>query len=115
MPVHPFAATAGAALLLAAGPALAGDHGHRPPPPSCGGCGGHRNVNVNVNAQASAYAEAGARGYLNARTWTSESRYARSGGAVYVGGGGYAEGAYGYSGGYYAPVERLGPAPVSAP
>jgi len=97
---------AGAAfILLAAGPAMAGDKGgrggcgggcggHRPPPPPPVACchGGNTNINVNVQASAHAQASAGAsaRSYLNARTWSGgSSRGAVGGGTIYVGGGGY--------------------------
>lgn len=93
-----------ALVLLAAGPALAGDRGGghggghgghppRPPVPCCGHGGGSTNVNVNVNASARAYANASAGSYINARTYDMGGLRGgfRGGGgsygAVYVGGG----------------------------
>ena len=102
--------TAAALVLLAAGPALAGDprgggH-HRPPPgpppgPGCGHGGGSTNVNVNVNASARAFAEASATSHFNARAYDVGSVRGRGfgGGTVYVGGGyGGDAGGYGYVG-----------------
>jgi len=102
-------------LMLAAGPALAGDPrgghpgggggcgggcggGHRPSPPHGGGYNGNINVNVSANANASAYAGASAGSYLNARTYNVGSIRGGGygGGTVYVGGGYGGEG-----GGYY--------------
>ncbi len=107
-------------------PAVAGDRqhggGHGQPPTCGGGCGGHRphggstNVNVNVNARASAHAEADARSHLNARAYASDIGRVRGGGGVIYSGGGYADSSVMESSGHYiAPIEHLGPAPVSAP
>ena len=114
-------ATVAALVMLAAGPALAGEPrggghpgggcggncgggGHRPPPPPPGG--GTINVNVNANASASAFAGASAGGFFNARAYDVGGIRGRGygGGTVYVGGGygGDAGGCGGYCGG--APV-----------
>lgn len=105
---------AGAALLiLAAGPASAGDRDPRGGGHPAGGCGsrcgggghpggGNINVNVNANASARAYAGASASSHLNARAYNLGGIRggAVGGGTVYVGGG-YG----GDAGGYYgAPV-----------
>lgn len=133
------AAAGAAVLILLAAPADAGDRrgggGHQPQPPApcChgGGGGGPRppapphgggwnsniNVNVNASARAEAYASAGARGYLNARTYdVGGARGYVGGGSVYVGGG-YGGDAGGYYGGPAVYDDRVldGPACPSAP
>lgn len=122
------AAAAGVAfLLVAAGPALAGDPrgggegcggcGRRPPPsPAC--ChGGNADINVNVNASARAAAAASATSYFNARTYDVGAlrRGYAAGGVIYAGGG-YGGDFWGPAGmAYYGPIETLGPACPSAP
>ncbi|MBF0664224.1 MAG: hypothetical protein IR159_01540 [Brevundimonas sp.] len=110
-----------ALVLLAAGPAFAGDprgggH-HRPPPPPgpcCGHGGGSHNVNVNVNASARAYAGASATSHLNARLYGGVRGRGYGGGAVYVGGG-YG-GDYRYIGApVYYDIDRRALACASAP
>ena len=106
-------AVGAALLILAAGPALAGEPGGGHPGGghpgggcrgSCGGGhpgGGHPpgggNTNINVNVNAGASAGASARGSLNARTYDVGGIRGGGGsyGAVYTGGG------YGGDGGYY--------------
>lgn len=124
--------SAAAFVLLAAGPALAGDPrgGHPgggccnppppPPPPAC--CdhgGGSRNVNINVNASARAFAEASATSHLNARLYDVGGVRGRGfgGGTVYVGGGGYGGdmGGYGYGAPVYYDIDRRVLACASAP
>ncbi|HYC97250.1 hypothetical protein [Brevundimonas sp.] len=126
-------------VLLAAGPALAGDprggghgggHGGGPccapppppPPPCCahgGGGGGSRNVNINVNASARAFAEASATSHFNARAYDVGGIRGRGhgGGTVYVGGGyGGDAGGYGYVGApVYYDIDRRVLACASAP
>ena len=123
---------AAALVLIAAGPALAGDprgggHGGGPccappppPPPSC--CnhgGGSRNVNINVNASAQAFAEASATSHFNARAYDVGGIRGRGygGGTVYVGGGyGGDAGGYGYVGApVYYDIDRRALACASAP
>lgn len=130
---------AGAALLiLAAGPALAGDPrggghpgGGYPGGGGCGGgCGGgghpgggrpgggNINVNVNANASAQAFAGASASSFLNARAYNVGGIRggAVGGGTVYVGGG-YSGDAGAHYGGpvYYNEAVHEGRACASAP
>ena len=100
-------------VLLAAGPALAGERGGGGPPPGpcCGHPGGGHpggrppgggatniNVNVNASAHARASAAASARSSLNARAYDVGGIRGRGyGGTVYTGGGyGGDVGGYGY-------------------
>lgn len=122
-------AVGAALLILAAGPASAGDRDPRGGGHPGGGCrsgcgggghsgGGNINVNVNANASAQAFAGASASSYLNARAYNVGSIRggAGGGGTVYVGGG-YGGDMGGYYGGGAIYNERpyAGRACASAP